>query len=158
MDATAIGSVTFLGDVRDIAKESLNTPWSMVTRIFDGIKIDATRIKKAGLPGVAFGLPLAVVSLPLVPLTVPASIAGRAAAACDSPIGKTIGGIGGFVLGAAITGWFAEGAIFLHLGEVMCWTGRAYERVEKKREAEALQKGDIIIQQAMREAAATTAA
>lgn len=154
MSSVAIHGKTMFGEVREIARETANGPWEMLRRFSQGVKIDALRIRKASIPGAVLGLPLAAATLPLVALTVPSAIAARASAACDTPIGRTFAGIGGFIFGAALTGWVAEVAIVLHTGEVLCWTGRAYERVESKRAAALAKAGEAILRKAEEDAAA----
>lgn len=148
MSSVTIHGKTVFGEVREIARETASGPWGMLKRFSQGVKMDATRVRKASLPGAVFAIPLAAITLPLVPLTVPSAIAARAAGACDTPIGKTFAGIGGFIFGAALTGWVAEIAIVLHAGEVLSWTGKAYERVETKRAKALAKAGEEILRKA----------
>ena len=90
MTAAVAAKPTVFGEIGAIAQETLNGPWWMLKKISAGVKKDAMRIKRAGLPGAVFGFPLAALTLPLTPLTDPSSIAARAAADFDTPIGRTV--------------------------------------------------------------------
>lgn len=140
-------AVNAVSETGEIAWEALTGPFKMLKLFGRGLKSDAKRSYRAGVPGVMFAAPLAAVTLPLAPLTVPTHIAGRAAMACDSQMGKTAAGIAGFVGGALIVAYFAELALIWHVGEVWVWTGRAYERVLANREKEQAKKEGMSVEE-----------